>query len=94
MPSHGWQQGPHPACRPSVVREWSLSRRLPDERPAASRFNRTRADERAYIRRFDSSAERAAALPGWLHLDNHHRDHTPLAGTPMNRTTVNNLGQF
>ena len=39
-------------------------------------------DEWAYVRPFDSSAERAAALPDWLHTYNHHRTHTALGGHP------------
>ena len=63
----------------------------PQTNGKAERFNRTLADEWAYIRPFDSSAERAAALPGWLHTYNHHRSHTALGGQPpISRTTVNN----
>ncbi|GGM10135.1 IS481 family transposase [Nakamurella endophytica] len=63
----------------------------PQTNGKAERFNRTLADEWAYIRPFRSSAERAAALPAWLHTYNHHRNHTALAGQPpIARTTVNN----
>ena len=63
----------------------------PQTNGKAERFNRTLADEWAYIRPFDSSAERAAALPGWLHTYNHHRSHTALGGQPpISRTTVSN----
>jgi len=63
----------------------------PQTNGKAERFNRTLAEEWAYIRPFDSSAERAAALPGWLHTYNHHRSHTALGGLPpISRTTVSN----
>jgi transposase InsO family protein len=63
----------------------------PQTNGKAERFNRTLADEWAYVRPFDSSAERAAALPGWLHIYNHHRGHTALGGQPpISRTTVSN----
>jgi transposase InsO family protein len=63
----------------------------PQTNGKAERFNRTLAEEWAYIRPFDSSAERAAALPGWLHTYNHHRSHTALGGQPpISRATVNN----
>jgi len=63
----------------------------PQTNGKAERFNRTLADEWAYIRPFTSSADRAAALPGWLHTYNHHRSHTALGGQPpISRTTVNN----
>ena len=63
----------------------------PQTNGKAERFNRTLADEWAYVRPFDSSAERAAALPGWLHTYNHHRNHTALGGQPpISRVSVNN----
>lgn len=63
----------------------------PQTNGKAERFNRTLAEEWAYICPFDSSAERAAALPGWLHTYNHHRSHTALGGKPpISRTAVNN----
>ncbi|MGY1634431.1 integrase core domain-containing protein, partial [Geodermatophilus sp. SYSU D01186] len=37
------------------------------------------------------SAERAAALPDWLHTYNHHRSHTALGGQPpITRVAVSN----
>jgi transposase InsO family protein len=63
----------------------------PQTNGKAERFNRTLADEWAYVRPFTSSADRAAALPGWLHTYNHHRSHTALGGQPpISRTTVSN----
>ena len=63
----------------------------PQTNGKAERFNRTLADEWAYVRPFNSSAERTAALPGWLHTYNHHRSHTTLGGQPpISRVTVNN----
>jgi transposase InsO family protein len=63
----------------------------PQTNGKAERFNRTLADEWAYIQVFNSSAERAAELPRWLHTYNHHRSHTALDGKPpITRTNVNN----
>ena len=63
----------------------------PQTNGKAERFNRTLADEWAYVRPFASSADRAAALPDWLHSYNHHRSHTALGGAPpISRTTVSN----
>jgi transposase InsO family protein len=54
------------------------------------RFNRTLADEWAYVRVYRRNSDRHHALHRWLHLYNHHRSHTALGGdTPMSR--VNNL---
>jgi transposase InsO family protein len=74
------------AAQPRFTRSYR-----PQTNGKAERFNRTLADEWAYIRPFDSSADRAAALPGWLHTYNHHRSHTALGGhPPISRTTVSN----
>jgi transposase InsO family protein len=63
----------------------------PQTNGKAERFNRTLADEWAYVRPFTSSADRAAALPDWLHTYNHHRNHTALGGQPpISRLTINN----
>jgi transposase InsO family protein len=54
------------------------------------RFNRTLADEWAYVRVYRRNIDRVRALDKWIHLYNHHRSHTALGGdTPMSR--VNNL---
>ena len=54
------------------------------------RFNRTLADEWAYVRVYRTNVAREHALDRWLHLYNHHRSHTALGGNPpMSR--VNNL---
>lgn len=64
--------------------------RRPQTNGKVERFNRTLADEWAYVRVYRSDSHRAAALDRWLHLYNHHRAHTALAGqAPMN--VVNNL---
>ena len=62
----------------------------PQTNGKAERFNRTLVDEWAYAAVYDSSADRAQALPTWLHTYKHHRSHTALGGaTPIER--VNNL---
>ena len=62
----------------------------PQTNGKAERFNRTLLEEWAYARPFSSSAERAAALPGWLHTYNNHRTHTALGGHPP-ISRVNNV---
>jgi len=42
----------------------------------------TLAQEWAYAAVYDSSAQRVAALPAWLHGYNHHGPHTALTGHP------------
>ena len=59
--------------------------RRPQTNGKVERFNRTLLDEWAYVRPYDSEAERVAALDDWLHLYNHHRFHTALGGPPISR---------
>jgi transposase InsO family protein len=58
------------------------------------RFNRTLLDDWAYVRVYRTEHQRTQALKRWLHLYNHHRSHTSLAGqAPMTR--ISNLpGQY
>ena len=85
--SHAWRDAlAEIGAQPRFTRAYR-----PQTNGKAERFNRTLADEWAYVRPFDSSAERTAALPGWLHTYNHHRTHTALGGQPpISRTTVSN----
>jgi transposase InsO family protein len=46
------------------------------------RFHRTLADGWAYARFYDSTEQRNAALPAWLHFYNHHRAHSAIGGKP------------
>ena len=46
------------------------------------RFHRTLGDGWAYARFYDSTQQRNAALPDWLHFYNHHRAHSALGGKP------------
>lgn len=46
------------------------------------RFHRTLADGWAYAQFYESTEQRNAALPGWLHFYNHHRAHSAIGGHP------------
>lgn len=61
----------------------------PQTNGKVERFNRTLRDEWAYARPYRSDAARARAFDKWLHFYNHHRYHTALRGSPVNR--VNNV---
>ena len=62
----------------------------PQTNGKVERFNRTLADEWAYVRAYRSEADRARRFDRWLHDYNHHRGHTALGGrTPIQ--AVNNL---
>jgi transposase InsO family protein len=52
------------------------------------RFHRTLGDGWAYAQFYNSTEQRNAALPGWLHFYNHHRVHSAIgAKTPISRLT-------
>ena len=85
--SHDWRQAMADlGAQPRFTRSYR-----PQTNGKAERFNRTLAEEWAYVRPFDSSTERAVALPAWLHIYNHHRSHASLGGhPPINRIAVSN----
>jgi transposase InsO family protein len=60
--------------------------RIPPYRPRANgkveRFNRTMAEEWAYVRLYTSNRQRLAALPRWVRFYNERRPHTALGGLP------------
>lgn len=66
----------------------------PQTNGKAERFNRTLADEWAYLRPYTSNDERTAALADFLHTYNHHRCHTALGGQPPITRVNNPAGQY
>jgi transposase InsO family protein len=61
----------------------------PQTNGKVERFNRTLLAEWAYARPWTSDSQRSRALTTWLHIYNHHRHHTAIAGPPISR--VSNL---
>ncbi|MCH7584331.1 MAG: IS481 family transposase [Acidobacteria bacterium] len=59
----------------------------PQTNGKVERFNRTLADEWAYVREYTSEQERIDAVADWLHTYNHHRNHTSIGGPPISRVT-------
>jgi transposase InsO family protein len=57
----------------------------PQTNGKVERFHRTLTEEWAYAKAYSSETARRAALPGWLHMYNHHRHHTALGGPPATR---------
>lgn len=86
------------AWRESLARigaEPRFTRRYrPQTNGKAERFNRTLIEEWAYQRPFTSNADRAAALPAWLHTYNHHRCHTAIGGQPPINRVNNPAGSY
>ena len=69
------------------IRHVRIPPRQPQINGKVERFNRTMADEWAYVRVYHSETERVDALAGWLHTYNHHRHHTAIGGPPITRAT-------
>jgi len=70
------------ACRRLGVRHIRTRPRRPQTNGKAERFIRTMLGEWAYGAIYRSSAERTAALGGWLIRYNHHRPHSALGHRP------------
>ncbi|MFJ7264533.1 IS481 family transposase [Streptomyces globosus] len=66
----------------------------PQTNGKVERFNRTLAEEWAYLRPYTSNDERTAALADFLHTYNHHRCHTALGGHPPISRINNAAGQY
>jgi transposase InsO family protein len=65
----------------------------PQTNGKVERYHRTLADEWAYAKAYPTETARRAALPGWLHMYNHHRSHTALGGHPPASRVPNLCGQ-
>lgn len=84
--SHAWRD----LCAELAIVHTRTRPYTPRTNGKAERFNRTLADEWAYVRAYRRNQDRARALDRWLHTYNHHRSHTALNGNPpMSR--LNNL---
>ena len=60
----------------------------PQTNGKVERYQRTLRDEWGYAKAYRSESARRAALTSWLHIYNHHRPHTALAGrAPITRVT-------
>jgi transposase len=78
------------ACRVLGIRHLRTRPRRPQTNGKAERFIRTMLGAWAYGAIYATSAERTAALDGWLWRYNHHRPHSALGRqTPITR--LNNL---
>ncbi|GAA1683167.1 IS481 family transposase [Citricoccus zhacaiensis] len=76
--SHAWAQ----ACAELGIKHKRTRPYRPQTNGKIERFHRTLGDGWAYARFYDSTEQRNAALPGWLHFYNHHRAHSALGGQP------------
>ena len=59
--------------------------RRPQTNGKVERWFLTLTNEWAYVRVYHSETERTAALADWIHIYNHHRNHTAIGGPPITR---------
>ncbi|MEV0796034.1 IS481 family transposase, partial [Kribbella sp. NPDC050459] len=76
--SHAWRD----ACTELAITPKKTRPYRPQTNGKIERFHRTLADGWAYARFYQSTDQRNAALPGWLHFYNHHRPHSAIGGQP------------
>lgn len=65
----------------------------PQTNGKVERFNRTMLEEWAYVKPYNSEAERREAFGLFVHLYNHHRSHSALGGKPP-ISRVDNLAGY
>ncbi len=82
------------ACRLLGIRHLRTRPYRPQTNGKAERFIRTMLAGWAYGAIYASSAERTAALDGWLHHYNHHRKHSALGRQPPITRLNNLLGSY
>ncbi len=83
------------ACRALGIRHLRTRPRRPQTNGKAERFIRTMLDGWAYSgATYASSAERRAALDGWLWHYNHHRRHQAIGRQPPIQRLNNLLGSY
>jgi transposase InsO family protein len=70
------------ACRQLGVKHIRTKPYTPQTNGKAERFIQTALREWAYATAFDTSQQRRAELPKWLHRYNWHRPHASLGGKP------------
>ena len=70
------------ACRKLGIRHIRTRPYTPKTNGKAERFIQTSLREWAYARAYDTSDQRAAELPRWLHSYNWHRPHGSIGSKP------------
>jgi transposase InsO family protein len=82
------------ACRAIGIRHLRTRPYRPQTNGKAERFIRTMLGGWAYGAIYATSAERTAALDGWIYRDNHHRRHSAIGRQPPITRLNNLLGSY
>ncbi len=82
------------ACRTLGIRHLRTRPRRPQTNGKAERFIRTMLAGWAYGAIYATSAERTAALDGWIYRYNHHRRHPAIGRQPPISRLNNLLGTY
>jgi transposase InsO family protein len=82
------------ACRTLRIRHLRTRPRRPQTNGKAERFIRTMLSGWAYGAIYATSAERTAALDGWIYRYNHHRRHSAIGRQPPIARLNNLLGSY
>jgi transposase InsO family protein len=82
------------ACRTLGIRHLRTRPRRPQTNGKAERFIRTMLSGWAYGAIYATSAERTAALDGWIYRYNHHRRHSAIGRQPPITRLNNLLGSY
>jgi transposase InsO family protein/transposase len=82
------------ACRTIGIRHLRTRPRRPQTNGKAERFIRTMLGGWAYGAIYATSAERTAALDGWIYRYNHHRPHSAIGRQPPISRLNNLLGSY
>jgi transposase InsO family protein len=82
------------ACKTIGIRHLRTRPRRPQTNGKAERFIRTMLGGWAYGAIYATSAERTAALDGWIYRYNHHRQHSAIGRQPPISRLNNLLGSY
>ena len=88
--SRAWRD----ACAELHIRHKRTRPYRPQTNGKIERFHRTMAQEWAFTRHYPNELARRSALPAWLHVYNHHRQHSAIGKVPPITRLTNLPGQY
>ena len=88
--SYAWRD----ACADLRITHKRTRAYRPQTNGKIERFHRTMASEWAFARHYPNERTRRSALPTWLHIYNHHRQHSAIGKVPPFTRLTNLPGQY